>query len=341
MMPLFIDDLSAFVRSLDEREQRFFSGPLHWAILANGDADFHDNVIFFGFHEKQNDPVVVAKVPRLTENGWMLQTEYDHLVELWTCIGEDAAQFIPKPYALTTIQERLVLMLSYVSGESLTRLSPRSFWRNGEQVSALAREAARCLHHLNRLTENPIERGESLDPHFAEKSNKFRELFLVTPEEERVLSDLVQTVESRVTSASHKVLIQGDFWHGNMIQDEKRNKLMLVDWQFARWSADVSMDVYFFLLAGALSATEGSVEGRAKEAFALLDQWRTDVIAPYLATYGKPEHYVLLPQKYGMLLCCVEKATRSALEFGYSHPDDFLWRQLFAELMNWPAEKES
>ena len=338
MMPLFVNDLSAFVLSLKEREQKLFSSALHWAMLANGDADFHDNVIFFGFQEKQNEPILVAKVPRLTENGWMLKTEYDHLLELWDFIGEAAGQFVPKPYALTTIQERPVLMLSYVDGESLARLSPRSFWRNSEQVLALANEAARTLRHLNRLTETPIKRGESVEHHFSEKADKFRDLFQITRAEDQVLSDLLRVVESAVAVASHKVLIQGDFWHGNMIQDEKRKKLMFVDWQFARWSADVSLDFYFFLLAGALSATEGPVEQRAKEAFRLLNGWRTDIIPEYLRMYGKPEYYVLLPQKYGMLLCCIEKATRSALEFGYSHPDDFLWRHLFAELLNWPDE---
>jgi hypothetical protein len=124
-----------------------------------------------------------------------------------------------------------------------------------------------------------------------------------------------------------------------MIRNKKHEKLMFVDWQFASWSVDVSMDVYFFLLAGALYATgNGPVEQRAKEAFSLLNGWRADVIPEYLSTYGKPDHYVLLPQKYGMLLCCVEKAVRSALEFGYSHSDDLLWRFLFAELLYWPVE---
>jgi hypothetical protein len=116
---------------------------------------------------------------------------------------------------------------------------------------------------------------------------------------------------------------------------------MLVDWQFARWSVDVSMDVYFFLLAGALSATRNiPVEERAQEAFHLLDQWRAKVIPEYLSAYGKPERYGLLPPKQGMLLCCVEKAVRPALEFGYRHPDDALWRHLFAELLKWPDEKQ-
>ena len=99
----------------------------------------------------------------------------------------------------------------------------------------------------------------------------------MTPEEDQVLSDLVQTVERSGASASHKVLIQGDFWHGNMIRDDKQGKLIFVDWQFARWSVDVSMDVYFFLLAGALSAAgNGAPEQRAKDAFGLLNEWQRE-----------------------------------------------------------------
>lgn len=340
MLKSFVDDLSTFALSLSEREHQLFASPLHWLLFANGDADFHDNVIFFGFAGEQSDPVLVAKVPRLIENGWMLKAEYDRLVELWSYIGEEAAQYVPKPYGMTILQERPALLLSHVSGESLTRLPARSFWGNGEQVSALAREAARALRHLNRLTERPIRRGETPDSRFRERADKFRELFPLTQQEDRALSDLVRNVEIGVASASHKVLIQGDFWHGNMIRAQERGGLMLVDWQFARWSADVSMDVYFFLLAGALSATgNGPVEQRAKDAFRLLSQWRAKVIPEYLSTYGKPDYYLLLPEKNGMLMCCVEKAVRSALEFGYSHPDDFLWRHLFAELMNWQDEE--
>jgi hypothetical protein len=178
-----------------------------------------------------------------------------------------------------------------------------------------------------------------LQPDFEGKLNKFRASFPLTADEERALSELANTLSQRLKAVSHKVLIQGDFWHGNMIRDRQRGRLMFVDWQFARWSADVSIDVFFFLLAGALSATgSGSAQERAKSAYQLLWDWRSDVIPAYLAAYGQPEQYLLLPQKYGMLLCCVEKAVRSALEFGYSHPDDLLWRYLFSELLNWPVE---
>ncbi len=339
MMTSFVDDLSSFIFSLSEQKKELFLSSLHWTILSNGDADFHDNVIFFGFDGNQPDPVLVAKVPRLVENGWMLKTEYDHLFELWHCIGEDAESYVPKPYAMTTLQGRPVLIISYASGESLARLSPRSFWMDRKKVLALAKEAAHSLRDLNRLTESPIEDLESKDARFLEKAEKFRDLFQITGEEEGALKALVETLNIRTTSAKHKVLIQGDFWHGNMIRDKKRKNLMFVDWQFARWSVDVSMDVYFFLLAGALSATENEViKNHAKDAFRLLNEWQRDVIPEYLFAYGVPEHYVLLPQKYGMMICCVEKAVRSALEFGYSHPDDLVWRSLFAELMNWPNE---
>ena len=334
-----MDDLSSFALSLNEGKKELFLTPPHWMILSNGDADFHDNVIFFGFDGKQSDPVLVAKVPRLVENGWMLKIEYDHLLELWNCIGEEAESYIPKPYAMTTLQERPVLMISYVSGESLARLSPKSFWRDRKRVAALAKDAARSLRNLNRLTERPFEPFGSRETQFIEKVEKFRDLFQITDEEERALTALVEALNIRTTSAKHKILIQGDFWHGNMLRDKKRKKLMFVDWQFARWSVDVSLDVYFFLLAGALSATVNeSAEQHAKDAFRLLYEWRKDVIPEYLFAYGVPEDYVLLAPKYGMLMCCVEKAVRSALDFGYRHPDDLVWRSLFAELMNWSNE---
>jgi hypothetical protein len=115
MMTSFLDDLSSFVLLLNDGKRELFSSPMHWTILSNGDADFHDNVIFFGFDGTKAEPVLAAKVPRLVENGWMLRAEYEHLIELWSCIGKEAASYIPKPYALTTLQQRPVLLLSYAS----------------------------------------------------------------------------------------------------------------------------------------------------------------------------------------------------------------------------------
>lgn len=338
-MKSFLDELSDYGASLSEGQRKLFSAPLHWVSLANGDADFHDNVIFFGFDPRGSDPVLVAKVPRLVKNGWMLRTEYDHLLELWDCLGTAAANYIPKPYAFPTLQGRPVLMISYVPGESLTRLSPKSFWADSGKVTTLAREAARTLRDLNRLTERPVQSSDVFELDLHAKADKFRELFPLNVEEDHALRELITVVKETSKTASHKVLIQGDFWHGNMIRDKNYGRLMFVDWQFARWSTDVSLDLYFFLLAGALSATgSGAVEERAKRAFQTLVAWRTEVMPEYFAAYGQPDQYMLLPQKYGMMLCCVEKAVRSALDFGYSHPDDLLWRHLFAELQNWHIE---
>ena len=338
-MKSFLEELSAFALSLSEGERKLFSTPFRWLCLANGDADFHDNVIFFGFTGEQTAPALVAKVPRLVKNGWMLKTEYDHLVELWDCIGAEAVKYVPKPFGLTSLQDRQVLMISYISGESLTRLSRTSFWGDSAKVTALARDAARTLRDLNRLTENTIKPDESLQPDFQAKADLFRKYFPHSADEDRQLSLLTQRLEESWRTASHEILLQGDFWHGNMIRDKQRGTLMFVDWQFARWSVDVSMDLYFFLLAGALSATgKGPAKERAKLAYQLLNDWRAEVIPAYLIAYGKPEHYVLLPQKQGMLLCCVEKSIRSIHEFGYSHSDDLLWRYLFEELQSWPDE---
>src|SRR5215211_1355069 len=155
-MKTFPDELAAFGRSLFDGEHQLGSS-LQWVCLANGHADFHDNVIFFGFDGKSPDPIMVAKVPRLIENGWMLEREHDRLSELWNCLGATAGNYIPKPYAITSIQGRSVLVLSYIRGESITRLSRRSFWGDRRQVAALAIEAARALRDLHHLTERPLQ----------------------------------------------------------------------------------------------------------------------------------------------------------------------------------------
>lgn len=338
-MKSFLDELSDFSSSLSKGEHKLFLSPLHWVTLANGDADFHDNVIFFGFDEREPDPVLVAKVPRLAQNGWMLKTEYDHLLELWNCMGAVAANYVPQPYALPTLQGRSVLILSYVPGESMTRLSRKSFWEDSRRVSSLSREAARTLRDLHRLTARPVRQEDGSYLNLQTKVDTFRKLFPLRVEEDQALSDLLKTIDETSKTASRAVIIQGDFWHGNMIHDKKRGRLRFVDWQFAHWSTDVSLDVYFLLLAGALSATRGdAVEERAAQAFHLLTSWHSDVIPEYLSAYGQPDQYTLLPEKHGMLLCCLEKAIRPVLDFGYSHPDDLLWRHLFAELQKWPSE---
>ena len=112
-----------------------------------------------------------------------------------------------------------------------------------------------------------------------------------------------------------------------------------MDWQFAHWSGDVSMDLYLFILAAALSACpQGSQAERAHNAAQLLAIWRSQVIPAYLMAYGQPEGYLLLPPKLGMLAACVEKAVRPVLDFGYSHPDDRMWKSLYSEIVNWPDD---
>lgn len=310
---------------------------LHWLIHANGDADFHDNIILFGFKPNASDPVVVAKVPRLVENGWMLQAEYEHLLDLRGHLGEDAELYVPMPLALAKVQGRPALFLSYVPGQSLTRLSSKSFWGNHRQVAGLAAEAARALRYIHDRTATPLRPGLAVESDFDRAADRFRDMFTLSESDDHALSALVKLVHETVTKSSHQILIQGDFWHGNMIRERRRRGLRLVDWQFARRSGDASLDVYFFLLAGAFSASEagGTAEKRAAQAARILATWRGQIIPEYLAVYGRPTKYALLPLKSGLMMCCVEKAVRPALDFGYSHSDDRVWREMFSELLNW------
>lgn len=339
----FLDQITKSLVSLPVDRIPAPSLPLRWIYFTNGDVDFIDNVILFGFESNKLEPTFVAKVPRLAENGEMLQVEYDSLVYLWELLGKDAIHLLPKPILLTTLLEQPVLVITYLMGESLARISREGFWNKKEKVQSLAVEAAKSLLALNKRTSQPLTPSEQLPANFKfqTKADKFREIFSLSKSEETGLSELERIYRNAELKASHKVLVQGDFWHGNMIRGTTKGSLMLIDWQFAHWAVDVSIDYCLFLLAGAIAAAPyGPAEKRAQGARKILSQWQTNIIPVYMDTYGQPDDYILLPLRYGMLACCVEKAVRSLLDFGFSHPDDMMWQYLFSELLDWPYENE-
>lgn len=335
--PSFMDELTAVLSAAPPQEAAS-ADPVEWMVLTNGDSDPFDSVILFGFSEGR-DPAFVAKVPRLPQNRRPLEVEYLSLKELWDRLGPAAQGCLPRPFALVDIGGQPALVISYIKGSSLLRASGRGFWQRQDRVRALMLEAARSLRTLNDRASAPLEAGEQLAPIFEQRLAKFRELFSLTASEDAALSDLARTIEILSARASRKVLVQGDFWHGNLIRSSRTGSLVFIDWQFARWSVDVSIDVYLFLTAAAFTAAPyGTVGERAAGASRVLSAWRADVIPAYLEAYGRPDHYALLPPRQGMLATCVEKAARPALDFGYSHPDDLMWRYLFAELVKWPEE---
>ena len=198
---------SAFAASISDGGHALFNAPFQWVCLANGDADFQDNVIFFGFDAGAADPVLVAKVPRLVKNGWMLKTEHDHLADLWDCMGNTAVDYVPRIYGFTSIQDRSVLMISYVPGESLTRLTRKSFWADPRQVTALARQAAGTLRAVNEMTARPVQQSVDISLTLQKNADRFRGLFELNKDEDHALSDLVRTVNEKSRTVSHDVLI--------------------------------------------------------------------------------------------------------------------------------------
>lgn len=333
--------MNAFVDGLTEaalsRAGRAWKQPLRWVLLSNGGADLNDNVIFLGFERGAREPSLAAKVPRLPSNGRLTRMEYERHLEIWNLLGADAARRLPEPLALVEIGGQAALLISWAPGEGLLHSPRRGLWRDSPRLLALAREAARSLREVHDRASKPLEAGERVPSDLPRKIQAFRELFSPNEDELRLLSELAQVCSSR--AATRKTLIQGDFWHGNLIRGAAHGGLVFIDWQYARWDTDVSLDVYLFLLAGALAnVSAAAAEEKARRARELLERWRVRVIPAYLAAYGRPAQASLLPARYGMLLCCVEKATRAALDFGYNQSDAETWRRLFAELGRLPAQ---
>ena len=311
---------------------RPIQGNILWLMLSNGAADLNDNIIFFGFEDDRNEPSFVAKIPRLSKNRRIIQTEYECLMELWGRMGVDAANYVPEPLAMFQVDKQPVLVISYVSGEGLVYSAKSGLWHNPETVLKLSQVVAHSLRRMHDNVSTLVEDGEFFLSDFDRKVKAFIEIYSPTINEKKALSQL--TDHYRLKSAKYKTLIQGDLWHGNIIRNGTGNNLMFIDWQYARWSTDVSLDVYMFLLAGAISISEGSDAERASFTMDILRKWRTTVIPAHLAAYGPVDRFTVLPVRYGMMLCCVEKAARAILDFGYHQSDDLIWRNLFSELAN-------
>jgi hypothetical protein len=310
---------------------------LRWVIVSGGGAAYHDNVVLFGLAAGQTQPVLVAKVCRLPMYDQTVRAEHRHLVTLWQILGEEAWGRLPRPLALAQCGSDVALLTDYSRGRGLLFASRADLWSDSHHRCQLARRAAESLRFIHERTAASDYHTACIEPDFRARADLFCSLFDPTDEEARELEHLSRLVEKTWAESPGNVLIQGDFWHGNLIESAEAGTLTFVDWQFARWSPDASLDVYLFLLAGALSAAPyGPAQERARDAARLLVQWQSDLIPAYLEAYGQPERYALLSLRAGMLACCVEMATRPAFTFNARHPDDLMWRALFAALCAWP-----
>ena len=162
-------------------------------------------------------------------------------------------------------------------------------------------------------------------------------MYSLTEYEKQILSNLEDEVKALQEKAIYKVLIQGDFWHGNILRNTENRNLMIIDWQYSRWSIDASLDLYLLLLAGALAASNSEEDPykKARLAFITLLAWKKDIIPAYLMAFGLPETYQILPLRSGMLRCCIEKAVRASIDIGVDQQADIVWFYFFKELINW------
>jgi len=332
----FLEELSSALIKMENLTDHFnLKLPVDWLILTNGEAEPDDNIVLFGFEANKSSPTLVAKVPRSPKNAWMLQIEHDRLRDAWECLGGQAYLRLPEPLAILSLSGQPVLVMSYLNGTSFLRTSQKRFWRDMNQTRELFVDAAQSLREMNDITATPVRNDNDVPSSFLPKLIKFQELFALSKREQQIIHEIAAIEKTQAAQVTHRILLQGDFWHGNIVRGMPHGRLMFLDWQYSRWSKDVSLDVYMFLLAAALATVPRRTdEERAEGAIKTLFDWRAEILPTYLSAYGRPISYSLLPARYGMLLCCVEKAVRSVIDFGHNQKGDLVWRMLFSKLAN-------
>ncbi|MEW5985374.1 MAG: aminoglycoside phosphotransferase family protein [Chloroflexota bacterium] len=307
-----------------------------WLLVANSDAGLHNNVLLFGLANGSAAPTCVAKICRSPEASWVIEKEYSNLTTLWQALGDEAAGRAPRPLGLHRHGRDLVFLMAYCPGRSwLTER--RSLWRDERRLRDRFGRAARALRELHDRTATAGQPSITSSV-FRAQANAFQALYRPPAGEVAELARLQTVVGQRQSDVRRHILLQGDFWPGNIVVNTQTGRLAVVDWQAARWSPDASQDVYLFILAAAVEAAPpGSPGQRALAAADLLASWSRVLIPTYLEAYGQPAGYALLPLRDGLLATCVEMATRPYLTFGVQQEDGLLWRALFAELRLWPG----
>lgn len=335
-MKSFIDNLTFNITNHLPKDKERLSDITNWIMFCNGLTAFEESLIFFGFKNQHSYPSLVAKVPRMPDSVWDAKSEYGRLVEYWNCLADKAYLIFPEPIALLNINGHAAMVTSFVEGESLTYTNivkdPKSF-------SAFSIAVAKLLHELINSTLIPLETDEKITTDFDKKVAKFKSMYKLSTDELTIVDNLLIEVHSSANLATHKILVHGDFWHGNIIRNKHHESLMLIDFQYSQWTNNASLDVYLFLLAGSLSnIPDMAPEKRAQKAIDILSSWKTNIMAPYISVFETSENYTLLSPRSGLMFCCIEKAVRASIEAGYEREVDLVWRYMFYEISQWKDE---
>lgn len=335
-MKSFIDNLTFKITNYLPKDKERFSDMKNWIMFCNGLTDFQETVIFFGIKNNRSYPSLVVKAPRMADSVWDAKSEYDRLVEYWNCLAYKAYLRFPEPIALLDINGHPAMVTSFVEGESLAYSNivkdPKSF-------ATFSIDVAKLLQELIVSTLIPLEDDEKITIDFDKKVTKFKNMYKLSADELMIVDNLLIEVQSFAKRATHKILVHGDFWHGNIILNKQHESLMLIDFQYSHWTNNASLDVYLFLLAGALSnIPDVAPEKRAQKAVELLSSWKTNILPDYFSIFGTTKNYTLLNLRSGLMFCCIEKAVRASIEVGYERELDLVWRYMFYEISQWKDE---
>jgi aminoglycoside phosphotransferase (APT) family kinase protein len=320
--------ISYLTHLIDSHWQTWFDQPaptVNWVLVSNHFDNVHDNVLFFGLRAGDIEPKLVAKVCRHPEYAGTIQDEYRGLQTAWEQMGHEAENRLPRPLTLGLYGKDVVLLTTFCRGKLLaervraTRETPPV-----NEWLTLAGEWLGYLHCVTRTLEKPADKTAL----FAPRAQAFADLYPLSNDEKVVLADLAHQMTANQPQAA-TVLVQGDFWAGNCLLSG--SPMRVVDWQFARWGHDVNVDVYLFVLALARELVESDVA----RSVAWLEQWWQVEMPAFLHTYRThAQHdFGLLPPREGLLVTCVELATRPYLTHGQTQADSGWWFEMFRRIV--------
>lgn len=303
---------------------------LEWLLLTNGGTALHDNVVFLGTPKRERQPQLVAKVCRWPGHNQTTAHEFEQLTAVWQQLGSQAPGHIPRPLHFGQRGADHLLLTDYFTGSTLTNRLRAAADSMGKMVTLL-QQAASWLRLLHERTARP--RTAHLPLSHTPYPHRFAALFVLQALEHAALQEVATAVSTHTAAATTQLVQHGDFWPGNILL-RADGQLAFIDWQFSTWTTDPNFDLYFLPLATAVSLSgSGSPEQRGQRVAQQLASWHHTLIPQYLAAYGRPTSYQLLPPRTGFMWACVTAAARPVETFGIMQDDAPLWRTVFAALV--------
>lgn len=245
------------------------------------------HVVFLVLADGRPDPVLVAKLPRLTDANASLEREVANL-RLIQAARPGGFDSIPRVMAFEEFGRRPILIETALVGRPMDRGVVR------RDLAGCCEAVTRWLTDIRPLNQNGYLAGQSWFERLVEQPfNHFVYAFPLLGEETWLLNRTWDLLTPLRDSDLPQVFEHGDVCHPNLLL-LTRGQLGVIDWELAEPCGLPTYDLFFFLTYAAFARRNASKNQEYVSAFQAAffgpSAWARPYVRAYAERLGVPSH---------------------------------------------------